>query len=63
MSTVIASCPHCESRLEFQRSGRYGRLVASCPDCGDDYGLAPSGVGRLGATPGFHGPSMLEPRR
>ena len=52
-TTIIAPCPDCGSQLNFEPNGRYGQAAASCTQCGDDYGLAPSGVGRLGPTPGF----------
>ena len=47
---ISGPCPTCASPLEFKPNGRYGRVVASCTSCGDDYGLSPSGVGRLGTT-------------
>jgi hypothetical protein len=51
MTVISAPCPTCGEILEFTRSERYGRVAASCRRCGEDYGLSPAGIGRIGSTP------------
>lgn len=58
--TISGPCPSCGSSLEFTANGRYGRVAASCTTCGDDYGLSPFGVGRLGTTPPTRKPPTME---
>jgi hypothetical protein len=51
MTVISAPCPTCGKSLDFTRNERYGRVAASCRRCGDDFGLSPAGIGRIGSTP------------
>ena len=60
--TISGPCPSYGSALKFTPNGRYGRVAASCAPCGEDYGLSPFGVGRLGTTPRAGNAPTMDPQ-